>query len=87
MIPILVTIINWIFKVLIFGLFIYTLLTYFLSDSNPVRRFLARIFEPMLRPIQRILPPLGGFDLSPVVLMLIFWLLNYLIITILGLFR
>lgn len=35
-----------------------------------VGEFLWRITEPALRPIRRILPDLGGFDLSPVVLIL-----------------
>ena len=33
--------------------------------------FLARITEPALRPIRRILPTLGGVDLSPLVLILL----------------
>ena len=34
-------------------------------------RLLARITEPALRPIRRIIPNLGGIDLSPVVLILL----------------
>lgn len=33
--------------------------------------FLYRITEPALRPIRRILPNLGGIDISPVVLILL----------------
>lgn len=33
--------------------------------------FLYRITEPALRPIRRILPNLGGIDLSPMVLLLL----------------
>ncbi len=33
--------------------------------------FLARITEPALAPIRRILPDLGGIDISPVVLILL----------------
>ncbi|WP_341703849.1 YggT family protein [Ferrovibrio sp.] len=33
--------------------------------------FLYRITEPALRPIRRILPNLGGLDLSPVILILL----------------
>jgi YggT family protein len=33
--------------------------------------FIYRITEPALRPIRRILPPMGGLDLSPLVLILI----------------
>ncbi len=36
-----------------------------------LRDFLYRATEPALRPIRRILPDLGGFDLSPVVLILL----------------
>ena len=35
--------------------------------------FLWRITEPVLRPIRRVLPVLGGIDVSPVVLILILW--------------
>jgi YggT family protein len=38
--------------------------------------FLYRITEPVLRPIRSLLPNLGGIDLSPVVAILIIWLLQ-----------
>lgn len=38
-----------------------------------VQRFLYRITEPLLAPIRRILPDLGGVDLSPMVLILGLW--------------
>lgn len=41
--------------------------------------FLYRVTEPVMRPIRRILPNLGGIDLSPlVVLLLIFFARNLL---------
>ena len=33
---------------------------------------LAEIVEPLLRPVRRILPPIAGLDLSPVLVMLVF---------------
>ena len=33
---------------------------------NPIVRFLMSATEPILRPIQRALPPMGGLDLSPI---------------------
>ena len=33
-----------------------------------VGQFLSRLTEPVLRPIRRIMPNLGGIDLSPLVL-------------------
>jgi YggT family protein len=38
---------------------------------NSVGRFLYNVTEPVLRPIRRILPDLGGIDISPIVLLLI----------------
>ncbi|MBI5120675.1 MAG: YggT family protein [Rhodospirillales bacterium] len=38
-----------------------------------VQRFLYRITEPLLAPIRRVLPDLGGVDLSPMVLILGLW--------------
>lgn len=42
--------------------------------------FLYRITEPALRPIRRILPTLGGIDLSPMVLILLLIFLQNLLI-------
>jgi YggT family protein len=38
--------------------------------------FLYRLTEPALRPIRRFVPPLGGLDISPVLLLLIIWLVE-----------
>jgi YggT family protein len=41
--------------------------------------FLYRITEPVLRPVRRLLPNLGGIDISPVIVLLgIFFLRNLL---------
>jgi YggT family protein len=41
-----------------------------LSPENPVVRFSQTLVEPVLAPIRRVLPDLGGIDLSPMVLLL-----------------
>jgi YggT family protein len=38
--------------------------------------FLWRVTEPVLRPIRRVLPDLGGIDISPVILLLLLWFLR-----------
>ena len=35
--------------------------------------------EPLLRPIRQVLPNLGGIDLSPIILILLIWLLEDII--------
>lgn len=37
------------------------------STLAPVYSFLHAVTEPVLAPLRRVLPPLGGFDLSPLV--------------------
>jgi YggT family protein len=44
-----------------------------------VWRVLNAITEPILRPIRRIIPPMGGLDLSPIVVfVIIFFLQNWI---------
>ena len=37
---------------------------------NPLVRALYQITDPILRPAQRLIPPIGGLDLSPIVVLL-----------------
>ncbi|KJF68168.1 MULTISPECIES: YggT family protein [Rhizobium] len=43
---------------------------------NAIGSFLVNITEPLLRPIRRILPNLGGIDISPIVLLLIIFFIR-----------
>lgn len=45
-----------------------------ISYSNRVMRFLVNTTEPLLGPLRRIVPPLGMFDISPIVAFFILWL-------------
>jgi YggT family protein len=44
-----------------------------------VMDFLYRVTEPALRPIRRVLPNLGGVDISPIVLILLLYFLRNLL--------
>ena len=44
-----------------------------------VGEFLYRITEPVLRPIRNFLPNLGGLDISPIILILIIFLIERVI--------
>ena len=41
--------------------------------------FLYRVTEPALKPVRRLLPTMGGIDLSPVVLILLLYFLQILV--------
>ncbi len=42
--------------------------------------FLYRATEPVLRQIRRVIPPLGGFDLSPLILIILLYFIRDLIV-------
>ncbi|HAA77075.1 TPA: hypothetical protein DCE37_18340 [Candidatus Latescibacteria bacterium] len=46
------------------------------NPHNPVVDAINRLTEPVLSPIRRMLPPMGGFDLSPLVVFVILMLLQ-----------
>jgi len=47
------------------ALIIYAVLSWFAQPSrNPMAILLGQLVEPLLRPARRMLPPIGGFDLS-----------------------
>jgi YggT family protein len=52
------------------------------SHNNFVRSVLRILFaltEPVFRQVRRVIPPIGGLDLSPIVVFLIIWFLQYTI--------
>jgi YggT family protein len=65
------------------GVIIHIVLGYFLSPYHPARQFTARLFEPLLDPIRRILPQTGMLDFSPLVLIILVQLIEFLLV---GLF-
>ena len=46
--------------------------------------FLYRITEPVLGPVRRMLPPMGGFDISPIIVILALELIGGAVINSLG---
>ena len=51
-----------------------------------IGNMLYRLTEPVLRPIRRLMPDLGGIDISPIILLLIlFFIRQFLLTTVLSL--
>ena len=48
---------------------------------NAIGTFLYNVTEPVLRPIRRIMPDLGGIDISPIIVLLIIFFLRSLLWT------
>lgn len=64
------------------GLILVRVLLSFVSleRSNPIVPLIYQLTEPVLRPIQRVLPPIAGLDLSPLVAWLLVMLLRVLVV-------
>lgn len=50
------------------------------SPFAPVVDILYRLTEPVFAPVRRVLPPMGGLDLAPLVVLIV---LNFIIVPIL----
>jgi YggT family protein len=59
-----------------------------LNTSNPQAQklveLLRRVTDPILKPIQKFVPPIAGIDLSPIIALIFIQILNYLVWQLLG---
>jgi YggT family protein len=62
------------YTLLIFIRIVFSWVT--VSYGNRLMRFLVNATEPLLGPLRRMVPPVGGFDISPIVAFIIVWLLQ-----------
>lgn len=73
------------FYVFLFSIFILSLLSWINPGQyNPINNLLQQISEPVLRHARRILPPMSGLDLSPMLAMLGLWLIKLLLLDPIG---
>lgn len=50
---------------------VYALLSFINRGYNPIETWLGQIAEPLLKPVRRVIPPIGGLDLSPLIVILL----------------
>jgi YggT family protein len=80
----LLQIINLAFTLYSLAIIARSLLPWFnVSPYHPAMQFLIEITEPLLAPIRRSVPPIGGLDFSPMVALLILWFVEQLLRTLL----
>ncbi|NNE65198.1 MAG: YggT family protein [Pyrinomonadaceae bacterium] len=56
-------------------------LSWITEGSNKITRFFSKLTDPILTPFRRIIPPLGMFDISPIVVL---FLLSFLQAAVAG---
>ncbi len=74
-------VLNAVLTLLFWIILIRVLLSWVSPDPyNPLVRALYQISDPVLRPAQRLIPPIGGLDLSPIVVLLAIELLRIFLV-------
>jgi len=63
--------------------FVDVLLSFVLNPFHPLRRALDSFVDPMLAPIRRVVPPVGGLDFSPAILLIVLQILGRVLVTLL----
>ena len=58
-------------------------LSFFMSPFAPLRRTLDSLVGPMLAPIRRVVPPVGMFDFSPLVLIILIQIIEEILVRVL----
>ena len=67
----LATIVSYLLQIYMWVIIIRALISWVNPDPyNPIVRFLYQVTEPVLYPIRRRLPFMGGIDLSPIIVLL-----------------
>jgi YggT family protein len=86
-ISILVRLINILSQFLILLVIVKVILSYFMDPYHPVRRTLDNLVEPFLAPIRRVVPLIGMFDFSPLILIILVQILSSVMISLLYTLR
>ena len=74
--------IQLLFRVLTLVIIIDIVLSFFVSPYNKVRQVLDSIVNPMLDPIRRVVPSVNNLDFSPVILLIIIQVIEYIVLRI-----
>jgi YggT family protein len=77
-------IISFLANLFIFLVIADSLLSFFLTPYHPIRVTLDRIVNPLLAPIRRIVPLVGGLDISPLILIILVEILARILVSFLS---
>lgn len=82
-ITILVRLINILTQFIVLLVIVKVILSYFMDPYHPLRRSIDNLVEPMLTPIRRVVPLIGMFDFSPLILIILVQILSSVLISFL----
>lgn len=69
--------INLVLSLYAISIFVYVILSWIAqAHYSPIAMILGQIVGPVLRPVRRILPPIAGLDLSPILVLIVIYTLE-----------
>lgn len=72
-------------NIYLWGIIIQAIMSWFNPDPyHPAARLLAQLTAPLLRPARRVIPPIGGIDLSPMLIVVALVFISLLLQDFLG---
>lgn len=85
MLDVLVTLVSDVAQVLALLIIVRAVLTWIPSVDygHPLIRAIIRVTDPVLLPIRRVIPPLGGIDVTPIAALLLIEIARNLLVRIL----
>ncbi len=70
-------------KIIFWMIIIRAILSWVSQGRNPIDHLLFQLTEPLMAPIRRVIPAMGGLDFSAMIVILILYALNYLRVDVL----
>jgi YggT family protein len=64
-------VLGWVLRIFWFAMLAYALVSWVPSLRGRWFEYVARVVEPVLIPVRRVIPPLGGLDLSFLIVILL----------------
>jgi YggT family protein len=87
LISMLIQLVNIATQAVILLVIVSSVLSFFMSPYHQVRQSLDRIVQPMLRPIQRVVPLVGSLDFSPLIFIILVQIVSAALINFLYVLR
>jgi len=71
-------------QIITFIVLVHVVLSYVMDPYHPVRAAIDRLVVPLLNPIRRVIPLIGMFDISPIILIILVQLITSFLIFIIS---
>jgi len=74
-----ITIVDIVRQVVYLLVLLKVVLSYFMDPYHPFRQSVDRLIDPLLKPIRQIVPTVGRFDFSPIILIILVEVIAFII--------